>query len=122
MPRRTNTKPVYGAPVYTLGSGATPSIWGFLSQKETGIYGGQTTGAVAPEDIAAIVEAAKAAAETQCCIENAKYCEQMTTIDDYIQRLTNILAQLNNKQAVNVADKRLDIMKSDLRARIAASQ
>lgn len=121
MPRRTNTKPVYGAPVATLGSGATPSIWGFLSQKQTGIYGAAGDPNQSPDP--ATIEAAIAAAlEAQCCIDAANYCEQFAAIDTYMKRLTNILTQLHFEKSVPTTDQRLDLIASDIRARIAKSQ
>jgi hypothetical protein len=98
MGRSTISRPIYGVlstKIGLPGSGITQPIWGAPRYD---------TASPPP-----VVE------ETTIC------CDEMTAIDGYVKRITNILTQLNTGRSIPTADQRLDLMTSDITARIASA-
>jgi len=99
MGRRYNNVSVYGRSVNYLGSLNIPSIWG----KNTMASSASNDANLGPDGVAA----------QQMC------CEQLSQINAYVKRLADILNQLNTKKSVPTADQRLDLLVSEIGARIS---
>jgi hypothetical protein len=82
-----------------LGSLNIPSIWG----KNTMASSASNDANLGPDGVAA----------QQMC------CEQLSQINAYVKRLADILNQLNTKKSVPTADQRLDLLVSEIGARIS---
>lgn len=103
MGRSAISRPVYGvftAKIGLPGSGATQPIWGAPRYDA-----GMTIISLPPP----VVD------DTTIC------CDEMTAIDGYVKRITNILTQLNTGKSIPTADQRLDLMTSDITAKIAST-
>lgn len=102
------TAPAYGVFTDNLGdpgSGGTPNIWGGIRTISGNSTGSMSSISMGPK--------------TQQFAENSSCCKEISAIDAYILRLTGILRQLNNAKSIPIADERLDLITSDIKARIA---